>query len=198
MSLRAEGRRFVQELRRNRRARLLAHQTIASMDGGWGGGILQNRMRPVVLTAAARRGCLSRGRPRAAARAFIATWRDAPLQERSAAQEHCLDRCRLLDEPTPAEADPTGATYCVERGARTDTGGDGWADVWTRLRPVFRPARNAGLEPALGRWEESRRLCGQAATVLVGTARVSASRGCRRVPTRRDEVATRRVAQVAA
>ena len=33
MSLRAEGRRFVQELRRNRRARLLAHQTIASMVG---------------------------------------------------------------------------------------------------------------------------------------------------------------------
>ena len=44
MSLRAEGRRFAQELRRNRRARLLAHQTIASMDGGWWGGILQNRV----------------------------------------------------------------------------------------------------------------------------------------------------------
>ena len=46
MTLKAEGRRFVQELLRNRRARLLAHQTIASMDGGWWGGILQNRMRP--------------------------------------------------------------------------------------------------------------------------------------------------------
>ena len=43
MSLR-EGRRFIRELRRNRRARLLAHQTIASLDGGWGGGILQNRV----------------------------------------------------------------------------------------------------------------------------------------------------------
>ena len=73
MTLKTEGRRFVQELRRNRRARLLAHQTIASMDGGWWGGILQNRMRPVVLTAAARRGCLStRVLPRDAARAFIA------------------------------------------------------------------------------------------------------------------------------
>ena len=39
--LEAEGRRFAQELRRNRRARLLAHQTIASMDGGWWGGIIQ-------------------------------------------------------------------------------------------------------------------------------------------------------------
>ena len=64
--------------------------------------------------------------------AFIAKWRDATLKERSAAQEHFLDICRLLDEPTPAEADPTGATYCFERGARKDTGGDGWADVWKR------------------------------------------------------------------
>ena len=64
--------------------------------------------------------------------AFIAKWRDATLKERSAAHEHFLDLCRLLDEPTPAEADPTGATYCFERGARKDTGGDGWADVWKR------------------------------------------------------------------
>ena len=64
--------------------------------------------------------------------AFVAKWRDATLKERSAAQEHFLDLCRLLDEPTPAEADPTGATYCFERGARKDTGGDGWADVWKR------------------------------------------------------------------
>ena len=64
--------------------------------------------------------------------AFIDKWRDATLKERSAAQEHFLDLCRLLDEPTPAEADPTGATYCFERGARKDTGGDGWADVWKR------------------------------------------------------------------
>ena len=64
--------------------------------------------------------------------AFIAKWRDATLKERSAAQEHFLDLCRLLNEPTPAEADPTGATYCFERGARKDTGGDGWADVWKR------------------------------------------------------------------
>ena len=64
--------------------------------------------------------------------AFIAKWRDVTQKERSAAQEHFLDLCRLLDEPTPAEADPTGATYCFERGARKDTGGDGWADVWKR------------------------------------------------------------------
>ena len=63
---------------------------------------------------------------------FIAKWRASELKERSAAQEHFLDLCRLLDEPTPAEADPTGDWYCFERGARKDTGGDGWADVWKR------------------------------------------------------------------
>ena len=64
--------------------------------------------------------------------AFIAKWRASELKERSASQEHFLDLCRLLREPTPAEADPTGETYCFERGARKDTGGDGWADVWRR------------------------------------------------------------------
>ena len=63
---------------------------------------------------------------------FVAKWRVSELKESSAAQEHFIDLCRLLDEPTPAEADPTGDHYCFERGARTDTGGDGWADVWKR------------------------------------------------------------------
>ena len=49
-----------------------------------------------------------------------------------ASMEHFIDLCRMLGEPTPAEADPTGETYCFERGARKDTGGDGWADVWKR------------------------------------------------------------------
>ena len=63
---------------------------------------------------------------------FIAKWRASELKESSASQEHFIDLCRLLGEPTPAEADPTGDHYCFERGARTDTGGDGWADVWKR------------------------------------------------------------------
>ena len=64
--------------------------------------------------------------------AFIAKWRASELKERSAAQEHFIDLCRMLDEPTPADADPTGEWYCFERGARKDTGGKGWADVWKR------------------------------------------------------------------
>ena len=63
---------------------------------------------------------------------FITKWRASELKERSASQEHFIDLCRLLGEPTPAEADPTGETYCFERGARKDSGDDGWADVWKR------------------------------------------------------------------
>ena len=63
---------------------------------------------------------------------FIAKWRSAVLKERSAAQEHFLDLCRVLGEPTPAEADPAGDTYCFERGALKDSGSAGWADVWKR------------------------------------------------------------------
>jgi hypothetical protein len=64
--------------------------------------------------------------------AFIRKWKATNLKERSAAQEHFIDLCRLLDEPTPAEADPDGAWYCFERGASKLTGSDGWADVWKR------------------------------------------------------------------
>ena len=64
--------------------------------------------------------------------AFIAKWRASELKERSGSQEHFIDLCRLLGEPTPAEADPSGARYCFERGARKDTGARGWADVWKR------------------------------------------------------------------
>ena len=64
--------------------------------------------------------------------AFIAKWRASELKERSASQSHFNDLCRLLGEPTPTDADPSGEWYCFERGARKDSGGDGWADVWKR------------------------------------------------------------------
>ena len=61
---------------------------------------------------------------------FIDKWRGSELKERAGSQEHFIDLCRLLGEPTPAEADPTGRTYGFERGARKDSGRAGWADVW--------------------------------------------------------------------
>ena len=82
---------------------------------------------------------------------FIAKWRAAELKERSASQEHFIDLCRLLGEPTPAEADPTGEAYCFERGARKDTGGDGWADVWKRHHFAWEyKGKRADLDAAFG------------------------------------------------
>ena len=63
---------------------------------------------------------------------FISKWESATLKERSAAQEHFLDLCRLLDEPTPAEADPKGEFYTFERPVSKAAGGKGFADVWKR------------------------------------------------------------------
>ena len=81
--------------------------------------------------------------------AFITKWRASELKERSASQEHFLDLCRLLGELTPAEADPSGETYCFERGARKDTGGDGWADVWKRHHFAWEyKGRRADLDAA--------------------------------------------------
>ncbi len=63
---------------------------------------------------------------------FVARWQRSALTERSAAQQHFLDLCAVLGEPTPAAADPEGRFYTFERGAHKVAGGGGWADVWKR------------------------------------------------------------------
>src|SRR5690242_19302657 len=63
---------------------------------------------------------------------FVARWKDATLSERSAAQQHFLDLCRVLGQPSPAEADQTGTFYTFEKGVQKTSGGSGFADVWLR------------------------------------------------------------------
>lgn len=63
---------------------------------------------------------------------FIAKWQKVELKERSAAQEHFLDLCRVVEHPTPAEADPAGKWFCFEKGASKEGGGEGFADVWKK------------------------------------------------------------------
>lgn len=63
---------------------------------------------------------------------FVAKWQHASAKERSAAQEHFIDLCRLLGHPTPMEADPEGKHFAFEAGASKQRGGQGWADVWKR------------------------------------------------------------------
>ncbi len=47
---------------------------------------------------------------------FVTKWHEIALKERSAAQEHFIDLCRLVGHPTPAEADPAGERFTFEAG----------------------------------------------------------------------------------
>ena len=86
---------------------------------------------------------------------FIRKWRAAELKERSGAQEHFIDLCHILGEPTPAEADPTGQSYCFERGATKATGGEGWADVWKRGHFGWEyKGKRKNLEAAFGQLQQ--------------------------------------------
>lgn len=63
---------------------------------------------------------------------FIDRWKPVALSERAAAQSHFNDLCRLLDHPTPVEADPRGEHFAFEKGLQKSGGGLGFADVWKR------------------------------------------------------------------
>ncbi len=63
---------------------------------------------------------------------FATKWIGSTRTERAASQEHFIDLCRMLEVPTPNEADPYGDDYAVEKGAGKVSGGDGFADVWKR------------------------------------------------------------------
>lgn len=66
--------------------------------------------------------------------AFIAKWQASTLTERSAAQQHFLDLCELLDVPKPADVDQHGEFYTFERSLAKSSGHVGFADVWYRGR----------------------------------------------------------------
>jgi type II restriction/modification system DNA methylase subunit YeeA len=63
---------------------------------------------------------------------FIQKWRSVELNERSVAQSHFNDLCRLIGHPAPLDADPTGEWFTFEKGVAKTSGGKGWADVWKR------------------------------------------------------------------
>jgi restriction-modification enzyme MmeI-like protein len=64
--------------------------------------------------------------------AFAAKWRGVTTTEKASAQSHFIDLCRMLGEPTPHEADPTGEFYAFEKRVTKAGGGEGFADVWKR------------------------------------------------------------------
>ncbi len=62
---------------------------------------------------------------------FVYKWSASKRTERAGSQEHFINLCQLLDQPTP-NSDPTGESYAFEKGAIKTTGDDGFADVWKR------------------------------------------------------------------
>ncbi|HEY3323009.1 MAG TPA: hypothetical protein VGP72_21325 [Planctomycetota bacterium] len=79
--------------------------------------------------------------------AFVQKWGASTLKESAAYSEHFCDLCRLVGQPTPAEADPKGEFFTFQKGVIKDlvaaplllsprrggAGGEvphGFADVW--------------------------------------------------------------------
>jgi len=62
---------------------------------------------------------------------FIDKWSRREGTERQTAQEHFIDLCHVLAEPTPNEADDPDA-YSFEKGVSKIDGSAGFADVWKR------------------------------------------------------------------
>ncbi len=56
--------------------------------------------------------------------AFAQKWLGSTATEKAASQEHFIDLCRMLGEPTPNEADPTGEQYAFEKRVFKAGGGD--------------------------------------------------------------------------
>lgn len=75
---------------------------------------------------------------------FANRWSKSGLSERSGAQQHFLDLCRMLGHTTPVEADPEGDFFTFEKGVTKsgtgsagdgkDVSGKGFADVFYRDR----------------------------------------------------------------
>jgi len=74
-----------------------------------------------------------------------AKWSRVTLSERAASQEHFLDLCRMLSQPTPAEHDATGAEYTFEKGvavsgpASTGARGERGPALWAAWLALPRP-----------------------------------------------------------
>ena len=106
-------------------------------------------------------------------REFAQKWGDNATKEKAASQEHFIDLCRMLGEPTPNEADPTGQTYAFEKAVTKAAGGDGFAAEYENVANAFgldiqamRAFARQGIEPTRLDDSERRARRGVGAAVL--------------------------------
>ncbi len=74
--------------------------------------------------------------------AFANKWRGVTTTEKASAQSHFIDLCRMLGEPTPHDADPTGGNPPLLIVSDLDR-----IDIRTNFR---------GCSTAFGGWMEGR------------------------------------------
>jgi hypothetical protein len=63
---------------------------------------------------------------------FIKKWKDSDRKERSAAQQHFLDLCDLLEVAKPGDPAVNPNDYDFEKSVKKPGGESGSADVWKR------------------------------------------------------------------
>ncbi|MGI8483737.1 MAG: class I SAM-dependent DNA methyltransferase [Thermomicrobiales bacterium] len=63
---------------------------------------------------------------------FQAKWAAISGTERALTQQHFLDLCKVLGQPSPTDADRHGAFYTFEKKVIKAGGGPGFADVWLK------------------------------------------------------------------
>ena len=49
---------------------------------------------------------------------FVARWKDSNPSERQSYQQHFIDICHVLGQPTPVEVDQEGTFFTFEKGVR--------------------------------------------------------------------------------
>lgn len=99
---------------------------------------------------------------------FAKKWAAASLSERSSYQQHFLDLCAVLGQPSPAEADPDGSFYTFEKGVEKTGGGKGFADVWYEGRFAFEyKGRHKDLNAAYVQLQQYREALGNPPLLVV-------------------------------
>ena len=63
---------------------------------------------------------------------FLDKWKKSTRTEKSAAHEHFLDLCDLLEVEKPGDVDPHGSFYTFEKHITQTDGKSGFVDVWRK------------------------------------------------------------------
>ncbi len=83
------------------------------------------------------------------AAAFVEKWRHSTRSEKSAASEHFLDLCELVQHPKPGDVDAQGLSFTMEKRVKKFGGGMGFADAWKKDHFAWEyKSRGFDLDPA--------------------------------------------------